>query len=86
MASVEDLDRRVLVLEAKVDVLVGGQDAILGHLRDQGRVQISHGEILASHGEMLASHGEMLASHGETLASHGAKLDIIVDWIQAQPE
>lgn len=78
MASVEDLDRRVLVLGEKMDGLVGGQETILDVLRD-------HGRLLARHDERLNGIDGKLAGHDGRLDSIDGKLDLVVDWIQSQP-
>lgn len=76
--SIDDLDRRVTALEARVRAtetdqsvvnekllgILGSQDVVLGILRDQGR---------------------LLATHGGRLDRIEGKLDLVVDWIQNQP-
>lgn len=77
MAAAEDLEPRVLALEARVratevDIaagneklsgIVGGQDVILGVLRD--------------HGHLLAAHGDRLDGIDAKLAQHDVRFDRI---------
>lgn len=83
--SLEDLERRVVILEArmhandlehasvqeKLNTLVGGQDAMLGMLRDQGR--------------LLATHDARLDRIDGRLDGIDGKLDIVLAWIATQP-
>ena len=99
MAWAEDIERRVVPLEARVrapesgmatvdvklDGILGGQDVILGALGDQGRTLAEHGRILVGHDERFANHDALLRDHSARFDSVDAKLDLIVDWIQSQP-
>lgn len=92
MSSVEDLERRVSVLEqrarageqdmvgvqAHLHAISGSQDVILGTLRD-------HGRLLADHGDQLARHDARFDGVDARLDRMDGKLDLVLDWIQAQP-
>lgn len=84
MASVEDLERRVVAREARVRAtevdtaafneklsgILGSQDVVLGVLRE-------HGLLLASHDERLESNDHHLASIDAKLAEHDGRFDRI---------
>jgi hypothetical protein len=106
MASVDDLDRRVTALEARVrsnevdiagvngklQAILGGQDVLLGLVREQGRVLARQEAKLAAHDEKFTEHDarfERIDARFDGIDARfdgiDGKLDMIVDWIQPQP-
>jgi hypothetical protein len=99
MASVDDLDRRVTALEARVrsnevdiagvngklHAILGGQDVLLGMVREQGCVLARQEAKLAAHDEKFTEHGNRFDGMDARFDGIDGKLDMIVGWIQPQP-
>jgi hypothetical protein len=100
MASVDDLDRRVTALEARVRANEVGMTTVGAKLDSHTAILDSHTAILESHSAKLAElaggqevilgslreHGVLLAHHDARFDGVDAKLDIIVGWIGSQPD
>ncbi|MGQ0464069.1 MAG: hypothetical protein ACT4QG_01995 [Sporichthyaceae bacterium] len=99
MAAKDDLERRVTRLEArvaanefdaaalgqKVNALVGGQDVMLGILREHGLLLAGHSIRLDRVEAKLAEHDERFDRIDARFEQMDGKLDIVLSWIRSQP-
>jgi uncharacterized coiled-coil protein SlyX len=97
--SVDDLERRVIVLEARMrasdaerattnerlNVVIGTLDVVQDTLRDHGRTLAAHDVKLAEHDRRFDRIDAKLAEHDVRFDRIDDRLDMVVDWIQRQP-
>ena len=75
MATVEDLERRVVALEKAQNENTVTLKWVVGTLGQVKAVVDHHTEVLAGHTEVLASHSATLADHTKRLGRIETRLD-----------